>query len=282
MFVQASLGFGAETNSKYFHLLNCRVLILYSKGSLYEISLSTTLKLVFIARGTGVCFMMLGISFETDMFGTRLYLSRYHYQQLPGWLLFLDLNFSNSIFDQIGFDIATGGLTDATQVIILFSIAVIWRWTDFWQTTGAEAIIDADVSNTPIFIRTSQPSNGKLAGSIVLNNVYLKNVPVVVGVENGATVLHGSTGTMTIVAWAQGNVFHGTTTTPTFVQGNIPAPIKNPSLLNSNGKIVSRGHPQYEDLDVSSFVSARQYGAAGDGVTDDTKALQSIFNQVCN
>jgi hypothetical protein len=99
-------------------------------------------------------------------------------------------------------------------------------------------------------------------------------------VLNGSTVLPGSNDTTTIAAWAQGNVFHGSSSTPNFVQDFIPAPYKNPSLLCPDGKIVSRSHPQYEDLDVSSFVSARDYGAVGDGVTDDTNALQSIFNQV--
>ena len=148
------------------------------------------------------------------------------------------------------------------------------------QTTGSQAIIDAEVSNTPIFVRTSKASHGSLAGSIVLDNVKLRNVPVAVGVLNGATVLAGTTGTMTIEAWAQGNVYHGTTPTPTFVQHSIPAPYKNPSLLDPDGKIVSKTHPQYEDLDVSSFVSARDFGAVGDGITDDTNALQSIFNTV--
>jgi hypothetical protein len=68
-----------------------------------------------------------------------------------------------------------------------------------WQTTGAQAIIDAVFSNTPIFIPTSQPSNGRLAGSLALNNI-----PIAVGVTGGAVVLDG--GTTAIVSWGQGNV----------------------------------------------------------------------------
>ena len=152
---------------------------------------------------------------------------------------------------------------------------------ELFQTTGSQTIIDAEVTNTPIFIRTSKPSNGSLAGSIVLDNAKLNNVPVAVGVLNGTTVLAGTTGTITIEAWAQGNIYHGTSPTPTFVQHSIPAPYKNPSLLGPDGKIVTKSHPQYEDLDVSSFISARDFGVVGDGVTDDTKALQSIFKKVC-
>lgn len=45
-----------------------------------------------------------------------------------------------------------------------------------FQTTGAEAIIDAVMTNGQVFVRNSVPSNGKLSGSLVLNNVRLNNV----------------------------------------------------------------------------------------------------------
>ncbi|KNZ74781.1 Glucan 1,3-beta-glucosidase [Termitomyces sp. J132] len=107
---------------------------------------------------------------------------------------------------QFGFDLATGGTTQATQ------------------TTEAQAIIDATVVDTPIFVRTSQPSNGRLGGSIVLNNIKLTNVPTAVGVVGGAVVLAG--GTTTILSWGQGNIYHGTSTASTFTQGSIYAGCK--------------------------------------------------------
>ncbi|KAJ7837009.1 exo-beta-1,3-glucanase [Mycena olivaceomarginata] len=157
---------------------------------------------------------------------------------------------------QVGFDLATGGGTAA-------------------QTTGAQAIIDATVSNTPIFVRTSTASNGKLGGSLALNNIHLTNVPTAVGVVGGAVVLGG--GTTTVASWGQGNVFKGTSAAGTFTQGNIPAPNKPAALLDSSGRIFGKTHPQYGAYAVSQFVSVRDQGAKGDGKTDDTAALKAIF-----
>ncbi|KAF8184871.1 exo-beta-1,3-glucanase [Mycena galopus ATCC 62051] len=159
----------------------------------------------------------------------------------------------------VGFDLATSYVNDA-------------------QLTGAEVIIDATVTNTPIFVRTSTPSDGVLinAGSLVLNNIVLNNVPTAVGVVGGAVVLAG--GTTTIASWAQGNVYSGTSGTGTFTQGTIATPPKPAVLLDSAGKIFGRGHPQYATYAVTDFVSVRDQGATGNGKTDDTAALQAVFD----
>lgn len=161
---------------------------------------------------------------------------------------------------QVGFELATGGATEANQGY------------------EAEAIVDATVVNTPVFVQTTLASTGILAGSIVLSNCKLTNVPVAVGVASGATVLAG--GTLTIDSWAQGDIYSGTSGAKTYTQGTITALNKASSLLTSAGQIVSKGHPQYEAYAVSQFVSARSQGATGNGVTDDTAAIQALFNAV--
>ena len=146
------------------------------------------------------------------------------------------------------------------------------------QTVGAEAIIDAIVTKTAVFVRTSKPSNGRLGGSLVLNNAQLIDVPVAVGVVGGAVVLRG--GTRTIPCWAQGNVYTGSDPVGTFVQGSIRAGHIPPVLLDDSGKIFGKTHPQYADYAITQFVSVRDHGAKGDGKTDDTAALRDILHKV--
>ncbi|KIY69225.1 glycoside hydrolase family 55 protein [Cylindrobasidium torrendii FP15055 ss-10] len=144
------------------------------------------------------------------------------------------------------------------------------------QTVGGEAIIDAVVSNTPVFVQSTTATTS-LAGSLVLNNIQLTNVPTAVGIADGSVVLEG--GTTTIESWGQGNVYEGTGTTGTFVQGEIVSANKPSSLLDGNGHIFGKGYPQYEAYAPSQFVSVKAEGAAGDGITDDTQALTDIFSK---
>jgi glucan 1,3-beta-glucosidase len=64
------------------------------------------------------------------------------------------------------------------------------------------------------------------------------------------------------------------------IQQQLTAPTKPSSLLDSSKRIFERSKPQYEDVPASSFVSVKSMGAKGDGVTDDTAAIQAVFNNV--
>jgi hypothetical protein len=192
---------------------------------------------------------------------------------------------------KIAFRFSVKNITVSDAQVGVFSI---WNWGWTYQGVnirncsvgfdvnnpgaGSNAIIDAFVVDTPTFIRMAQAAGDGTTGNLILNNARLQNSPIAVGVNNGPTLLKG--GTKTIASWGQGNVYHGSNSQGQFTTGDLPVPHKASSLLDSAGRIVARQQPQYENYRVSDFISVKDYGAKGDGTTDDTKILQKIFKEV--
>ncbi|KAF7907389.1 uncharacterized protein EAF01_004975 [Botrytis porri] len=147
--------------------------------------------------------------------------------------------------------------------------------------TGAVSLIDSSLKNVQVgidSIRGSPLFQSAAAGSLILENVDYQNVTTLVQLAGKGAALAGGNGT--IVGWGQGNK----------LQNNIASnfsgsliPVKRPSGLLQPGsqKWFAQAKPGYESLAVDSFISARSAGVKGDGIADDTAALQAaILNAV--
>jgi glucan 1,3-beta-glucosidase len=144
------------------------------------------------------------------------------------------------------------------------------------QSVNSVTFIDSSITNTPVGIITAFDATSlpPTSGSLIIENVQLNNVPIAIQGPGSATVLSGSTGSLTIAAWGQGHAY--TPTGPTDFEGPV-APFPRPDSILAGNKFYERSKPQYAEVPVSQFLSVRDYGATGDGVTDDSEALNAIL-----
>ncbi|RYP30701.1 hypothetical protein DL767_006117 [Monosporascus sp. MG133] len=139
---------------------------------------------------------------------------------------------------------------------------------------GSLTVLDSSIKNTRRGIVTGRTATTvpPAAGGIMLENIDLENVDVAVAHANGQTILAG--GTRKVAAWGQGHRY--TPDGPQVFQSDI-TPNRRAAALLDGDRYYTPSKPQYENLPVSDFLSARDAGAKGDGVTDDTAAIQSVI-----
>ncbi|KAH6843393.1 pectate lyase superfamily protein-domain-containing protein [Chaetomium sp. MPI-CAGE-AT-0009] len=141
---------------------------------------------------------------------------------------------------------------------------------------GSITILDSEIKNTPVGITygSSNATGPAVANNFIFENLRLHNVPTAIRGPSG-TELAGSSGTSVIKAWGRGNEYTASSG-PTFFEGPIK-PNKRPASLVAGTAFYERSKPQYENVPLTEFVSARSAGAKGDNTTDDTHALNALF-----
>jgi glucan 1,3-beta-glucosidase len=133
------------------------------------------------------------------------------------------------------------------------------------------------------------------AGGILIDNVDFTSATVAVGTNEGNVILQGG---HLVDGWAQGPIYLTSYHTQVYPDHNndtcwIPTsdglcyqgPYKHPTrpagLFDlDRDKILDRAKPTYDDWTVDQFVSAKAFGCAGDGITDDSACLQQFFDSV--
>lgn len=128
---------------------------------------------------------------------------------------------------------------------------------------------------------SSEPGGGSTG--VILENVELVDVSRAVADTSGNTLLDGSTTVankeVKVNHWALGPVYvdderHFS------MGGKIGSYRRHSTLLdssNNKGYYLERAKPQYKGHNVSDFLHVKDFGAVGDGSTDDTASFQAAL-----
>ncbi|SPJ73113.1 probable beta-1,3 exoglucanase precursor [Fusarium torulosum] len=146
------------------------------------------------------------------------------------------------------------------------------------QNVGSILLTDSKIANTQVGILSNyNPGQPGTNGTLILDNVDMSSA-VPVAVKNGGTGATILAGNAKIDSWVQGRAYTGGSGKA--IQSP-QTPIQKPkAILDSKGKVVTKSKPQYNTVPASNFVSVKSKGAKGDGKTDDTAAIQAIFDGV--
>ncbi|KAJ7653050.1 pectate lyase superfamily protein-domain-containing protein [Mycena rosella] len=173
------------------------------------------------------------------------------YQQWNWGFTWQNIQISNC---QVGFDLNTGGLTLDTQ------------------SAAGVLIVDSSISNTGIGIRMSSTQPTSLAGSLVLDEVVFSGISTANIQDSAGVVLAANSGA--VGSWFQGNVY--------LARGVHTLGQRPEALTDSTGAFFAKSRPQYQDYSDEQFLSImalKELGAAGDGVTDDTVAVNTFLQK---
>jgi hypothetical protein len=150
---------------------------------------------------------------------------------------------------------------------------------------GSFLLVDAIIANTPTGIVTSLYAENST--SMLLQNVGFFNVESAVTDSVVSRVLMAGGNEVLVDNWGFGRVTSSNGSSQFMNAVNIPVMNRTQSLLSFELAYVKpnfyrRRRPKYVDVGASQVINLKAAGAKGDGVTDYTIALNTIFSAAAN
>jgi glucan 1,3-beta-glucosidase len=168
--------------------------------------------------------------------------------------------------------------------------------------TGSIVVLDSTIyASTAGIITNYIPgySSPGSANTLVVENVDFRQSSIAIANSNDAVILEGGT---IVASFGQGNAYttageavngqnyNGTSCTysnttqtaysaqETRIQQQLAPITRSPNLVDSTGSYFARSRPQYENYPSSSFLSAKGFGCAGNGVRETGKICAYLSN----
>ncbi|KAG9251359.1 pectate lyase superfamily protein-domain-containing protein [Emericellopsis atlantica] len=156
------------------------------------------------------------------------------------------------------------------------------------QGVGSLVLLDSIIANTPKGIVTTLVNENST--SLLVQNVGFFNTEAAIVDESVSTPLLDGGDQVVVQSWGFGliNNATGADGQTQFSNGaSIPTMIRKDALVGQAydyqaPNLYTRRRPRYHELSTADVMNVKALGAKGDGVTDDTKVLNSILEGAAN
>ncbi|KAH8753311.1 pectin lyase fold/virulence factor [Diaporthe sp. PMI_573] len=152
------------------------------------------------------------------------------------------------------------------------------------QGVGSLLITDLQMYGGRTGISTSLHADNSTA-LLIMNSAFWFVERIVVDADKPAVLLPGATGEKKVDGWGFGRVSSPKGDVSFLNGATLATGKRHPSLVQrstARQDFFTRRRPKYNQISFSQVIDAKEYGARGDGKSDDTAILNHLFSAAAN